>query len=210
MTKDINEVAARGKVHWIPLIAIIALASIFGSAVLLFLDPLGATIQCTYNWGICSRTTTLAVLPFILLILAYPFRKLLKINTASLTYLYTIGTVMIYSNFGGTESGLLIPVTMSSTDLFASVAIRNAMGSWWWVPPYDVMNSVMGGGVAVDWVSWASAIFFWMTFNFALFFFTSGLSLIFRKRWIDVEQMPFPMTMAGADTNFPLLIIRKS
>jgi integral membrane sensor domain MASE1 len=86
------------RVPWLPLIAIIALASITGSAALLFLDPLGATIQCTYNWGICSRTTTLAVLPFILLILAYPFRKSLNINTALLTYLYTIGTIMIYSN----------------------------------------------------------------------------------------------------------------
>jgi len=185
------------KVPWIPLIATMVLASVLGSAVLLFLDPLGATLQCTYNWGICSRTTTLAVLPFILLILAYPFRKLLKINAASLTYLYTIGTVMIYSNLGGTEAGLLIPVTVSSTELFASEATRNAMGSWWWVPPYDVMKATMVGGLVVNWVAWAGSIFFWMAFNFSLFFFTSGLSLIFRKRWIDVERIPFPMTMAA-------------
>jgi hypothetical protein len=192
MTQEIT-----GKVPWLTLIIIIALTSILGSAVLLFLDPLGATLQCTYNWGICSRTTTLAVLPFILLILAYPLRKLRKINAATLTYLYTIGTVMAYSNYGGTEAGLFIPITMSSTQLFATATVRNVMGSWWWVPPYDVMEATMSGGLAVNWVSWAGAIFFWMTFNFTLFFFTSGLSLVFRQRWIAVERIPFPMTMAA-------------
>jgi len=185
------------KVPWIPLILITVLASVLGSAVYLFISPSGSTLQCTYNWGVCSRTTTLAVLPFILLILAYPFRKFLKIGATSLTYLYTVGTIICYSNFSGTEAGYLFPVGMSRTQLFTTVAIRNAFGSWWWVPPYNVMNAVMGGGVAPDWASWAGSIFFWMTFNFALFLFTSGLSLVFRQRWIDVERIPFPMTMAA-------------
>jgi hypothetical protein len=93
------------------------------------------------------------------------------------------------------------------------------MGSWWWVPPYDVMEATMGGDLVVNWTSWVGSIFFWMTLNFALFFFTSGLSLIFRKRWLDVEQMPFPMTMAAheivkavdvnrpADRDLKLLIV---
>jgi hypothetical protein len=38
---------------------------------------------------------------------------------------------------------------------------------------------------------WAGSIFSWMTFNYALFFFASGLSLVFRQRWIDVERIPF-------------------
>jgi len=185
------------RVPWLPLIIITVLASVLGSISYLLLGTSGSTLQCTYNWGVCSRTTTLAVLPFILIILTYPLRKLLKINTASLTYLYTVGTIISYSNLAGTEAGYLFPVGMSRTQLFTTVAMRDAFGSWWWVPPYDVMNAVMGGGVALDWAAWAGSIFFWMTFNFALFFFTSGLSLVFRQRWIDVERIPFPMTLAA-------------
>jgi hypothetical protein len=192
-----QEVKKKERIPWLPLIIITALASVLGSAIYMFIMPSGSTLQCTYNWGVCSRATSLAVLPFILLILAYPFRKLLKINATSLTYLYTVGTIISYSNFTGTEAGYLYPVGMSRTQLFTTIAIRNAFGSWWWVPPYNVMNAVMGGGVAADWASWAGSIFFWMTFNFALFLFTSGISLVFRQRWIDVEHIPFPMTMTA-------------
>ena len=185
------------KIPWASLIIITAVASVMGSIVYLLVTPSGTTLQCTFNWGICNRSNVLVVLPIILIILAYPFRKLLRISAAYLTYLYAVGTVICYSNLSGNEAGYLLPVGISYSALYTSAAVRDIMGSWWWVPPNDILNAMMGGNVAVDWGAWAGSIFFWMTFNFALFLFTSGLSLVFRQRWIDVEQIPFPMTMAA-------------
>jgi len=64
--------------------------------------------------------------------------------------LYTVGTVICYSNFSGTEAGWLLPVGISRTQLLTAVSIRNAMGAWWWVPPYDVVNATMGGGITIS------------------------------------------------------------
>lgn len=187
-----TETLQKERVAWASLIIITAVASIFGSIAYVLLGPQGSTLQCTFNWGISNRTTTLTVLPFVLLILAYPFRKLLKLNATHLTCLYTVGMIICYSNLAGTETGYLFPVGMSRTELFTDITVRNMMGSWWWVPPYDVVNAMMSGGVTVNWAAWGGSIFFWTSLNLSLFLFTSGLSLVFRKRWIEIERIPFP------------------
>jgi hypothetical protein len=191
------ETLQKERVPWASLIIITAVASILGSIAYVLLGPQGSTLQCTFNWGISNRTTTLTILPFVLLILAYPLRKLLKLNATHLTCLYTVGMIICYSNLAGTETGYLFPVGMSRTELFTDITVRNMMGSWWWVPPYDVVNVMMSGGATVNWATWGGSLFFWTSLNLSLFLFTSGLSLVFRKRWIDVERIPFPPTMAA-------------
>lgn len=182
------------RLPWVPLILLIGFTSIIGSAIYFLLGPLSSLIQCSYNWGISA--TGVAVLPAILIILAYPFRKLLKTNAALLTYLFTAGTSICYSNFAGREASYLFPVGMAKTQLYTEASIRNLMGAWWWVPSSDVVQATMGGGIAVDWALWAGPILFWTALNFSLFVFSSGISLILRRRWLDIERIPFPQTLA--------------
>jgi hypothetical protein len=177
------------KVPWVPIILLSVLTSFFGSVISLLAK------QCGYNsWSIIMGTK-FTILPFVFLVAAYPFRKLLKISSSNLTYLYAALTIICYNNFGNTFGDPSIG--MSRTVLFTTGAVRDMMGSWWWVPSPDVVSAMMMGGVAVNWAAWAGAIVFWSTFSYSLFLFNSGLSLVFRKRWIDIERIPFPLTMSA-------------
>jgi len=183
----------RESIPWIPLILLTAISTVVGSAIYFLLTPSGSVMQCSFNWGV-GIGTKFTILAFVFLVLAYPFRRILKISNAHLTYLYTVGTIICYSDFSYEYPA---PVGLARTVLFTTGAVRDMMGSWWWAPPSDVVNAMMAGGVVVNWAAWAGSIFFWTTFTYSLFIFNSGLSLLFRRRWIDVEKIPFPMTMAA-------------
>jgi hypothetical protein len=192
-----SEKVIEEKVPWIPLILLTVISSTLGSIVYFLLRPLGTTFQCTYDWGVCSRTTFLTILPFIMIILSYPFRKLLKITQAHLTYLYAMGTIICFSNLGGVEGAYLFPVGISRTILHTPEEVLAVMEPWWWVPPADEVKAMLAGGTPINWSAWIGPIFFWASLNYSLFILTSGISLVFRRRWIDVEKIPFPQTLAA-------------
>jgi hypothetical protein len=176
-----------------PLILVTVVSTVIGSAIYFLLTPSGSVMQCSFNWGV-GIGTKFTILAFIFLVLSYPFRRLLKISGSHLTYLYTVGTIICYSDFSYEYPA---PVGLARMVLFTTGAVRDMMGSWWWAPPHDVVQAMMAGGVVVNWAAWAGSIFFWTTFTYSLFAFNSGLSLLFRRRWLDVERIPFPMTMAA-------------
>jgi hypothetical protein len=181
-------------VPWIPIILLTAIATIAGSIVfpLLASSTVGALYQCIFNWG-TNWSTKFTIMPFVFLLAAYPFRKLLKISSTHLTYLYAAGTIMCYSDFSYWWGA----AGMSRSVLFTTGAVKDMMGMWWWNVPYDVAQATMAGGAVVNWVVWMGPILFWTTFSYSLFFFMSGLSLVFRRRWIEIENFAFPLTMAA-------------
>jgi len=184
---------ARERIPWIPIALLTAISTVLGAALYFLLTPSGTVMQCSYNWGV-GIGTKFTILAFVFLVLAYPLRKFLRLSASHLTYLYTAGTIICYNNF---SYEFPVPIGLARTVLFTTGAVREMMGAWWWNPPEDVVNAMMGGGVAVNWAAWAGSIVFWTTFSYSLFIFTSGLSLVFRRRWIEVERIPFPPTMAA-------------
>jgi len=79
------------------------------------------------------------------------------------------------------------------------VEIRSILQSWWWMPSYDVLQLVERGGVATVWGAWFNAIAFWSLYFIIFNLFVSSTMLLFRRRWIDVEMIPFPYVIATYD-----------
>jgi hypothetical protein len=55
------------------------------------------------------------------------------------------------------------------------------------------------GGTAVPWVAWIPAFTWWWLLFAALAVFALGQGLIWRRRWIDVEKVPFPQTRVAIE-----------
>jgi hypothetical protein len=183
----------RYKVPWIPIVLIIGISSFAGSALYCLLTPSGSVMQCSYNWG-TGVGTKFTILAFALITFAYPLRKILKISAIHLNYIYAAGTTICYNIF---SNEMATPIGISRSVLFTPQPIREMMGTWWWMPSYETIDTMMAGGSPVNWGAWAGSIVFFTTFSYCLFIFTSGLSLVFRRRWIDIENIPFPLTIAA-------------
>lgn len=61
-----------------------------------------------------------------------------------------------------------------------------------------VFSGALGGGASVPWGEWAFAMTYQSLYN--IFFFATQIFLVnlFRRQWLDVEELPFPMATAGA------------
>lgn len=182
----------RQKVPWILVIILAIGATFFGQVAITFSVGLG-NMKAMYIWGIQGGGLGYAFLSYGLLVLTYPVMKVLgrKFNASTLTYIFTIGTMASYViGHGWTEQ---YPVLMAEFRVYDS---ENVLGGWWQVP-HGLAEQLIAGNLAVDWAAWAPSIFFW-TAQFVIFYFlSSAVAIIFRHQWMDVEMIPFPLTIAG-------------
>jgi hypothetical protein len=177
------------KVPWIPLIALSGLLTFLASASFQLLTPLGCW-PSALSFGIISRVTSLAVYPYLLLLIVYPLRRRLKISPQTLTYIYTVGLVSSYVLGFNYQDWVLL---LTRPRLQDSLGLLNV----WWEPPLSAVQDMVRGGVPTDFVGWGPIIFNISFLYISFFFFTSSISLIFRRSWIDVEKIPFPLTLSG-------------
>jgi len=176
------------KVPWIPIVVLAGFLSFLAMASFRLLAPLGGQFQCGYSFGIISRVTCVAVFPYLLLAIVYPFRHRIKSNT--LTYLYTTGLTASFTLGFGYQDWIIL---LSRPKVQDSLGLLNV----WWEPPASTVRSMLQGGVPTDFVAWGPLIFTISLLYISFFFFTSSISLIFRRSWIDVEKIPFPLALAG-------------
>jgi len=178
------------KVPWIPLVVLTAFLSFLAMASFRLLAPLGGQWQCGYSFGIISRVTCVAVYPYLLLAIIYPFRSRLKITPSTLTYLYTAGLVASFTLGFGYQDWVI---------LLSRPRVQDSLGllDVWWEPPASSVEAMLQGGIPTDFVAWGPIIFVISMLYISFFFFTSSISLIFRRSWLDVEKVPFPLALAG-------------
>lgn len=180
---EVNE-----KISWIPLILLAAFLSFLAIFSYRILKPAGS--ECYYNFGIISQATFVAVYPQLLLTLAYPFRKRLGLTANKLTYLYTVGLVSSFTlGFGFRDFCTLF----ARNKLYDTIGILNV----WWEPPLNAINAMVMGGVPTDWIAWGPIVFVISLVYITFYFFGSSIIMIFRRLWLDVERIPFPLTLAG-------------
>jgi hypothetical protein len=191
------------KIQWIPLVILAFALSIAGTCATALNGIVGSVFSCKYNWGVYSRPTYLAtfslVLPMLLSLVLYPFRSRIKASMTTMVSLYTVGLVASYS-LGHYETFALIPTGFTSLLVYTPEPVRSLMQSWWWVPPYDIVHDFVTGGTVFNWSAWFPTIVFWSAYYLVFIFFSSTMMLLFRRRWIDVEKIPFPHVVAAHET----------
>lgn len=182
------------KVPWV-LIAIAAIGAAFVAQVVYTLAVGLGNMKQFYSWGATGAGLSgVATLSYGFLILTYPIVKILRrrISPATLTYIFTIGTVVSYVIQGASEQ---FPVYMAE---FRVYDVENVLTGWWQVPQ-NLCQKLIVGNVVVDWVAWSPSIFFWTAQFIAFYFLSSAVIIIFRHQWMDVERIPFPLVIAGND-----------
>lgn len=186
--------------HWVLILVLSVVLSVIGTVDMALCNITSLSIMCHFTWGIYARTTALPIAPVFLLLLVFPLKRFFKISTPTLVSLYIVGLVMSYYGFQDMVTFALHPIAHVMPLLYSSEPLRAIMLSWWWMPPYDVVKMVVPGNVAVDWIAWAPDILFWTLYMYTFFFFTSSFTLLLRRRWIDIERVPFPHVLATHGT----------
>lgn len=185
------------KMRWIPLAILTFVLSIAGTIAVALNGAVGQAFMCSFNWGVYSRPVYLAMFSIILPMLLFPLRK--RVSTMTLVSLYTTGLVVSYT-LGHYETFALIPTGFLRTLVSTTEPVRSLMQSWWWVPPYEAVENMISGGYATDWAVWLPTVFLWSAYYLVFFFLSSSIMLLFRRRWIDIERVPFPHVMASYET----------
>lgn len=182
----VNEKSVGEKVPWAPFIALTALLSFLAMATWRLLLPLGGNWHCFFNLG-ATRVVFIPIYPFILLWLAYPFVKRRIISPQTLVYLYVVGLVSSYT-LGAAY--LDFCVTLTRIRLYDTLGLLEGL---WWQPSVEVIKAMIRGGIATNWIEWGPVVFVMSLLYISLWFFTSSITLIFRRSWIEIDKMPFPV-----------------
>lgn len=190
------------KSYWAPLIILTAFLSIVGTLLTGICGVSGGVgFACTFNIGVYSRPIYVASLSVLLPLFMYPLsRAKVKISPSTLTALYTVGLVASLYGIGHYEAFALFPAGFVRTYVFSPPDLQDLMMSWWWTPPPNTIDIMIRGTSTIDWAAWTPTILFWTVYFYVFFFFTSSVMLVFRERWIDVEKVPFPHTLATYET----------
>jgi len=187
MATEISSEVREQKIPW-ALVVITAIVSAFMAQVAITFFS-----RAQYIWGIQGGALGFAFLSYGLLVLTFPIARILRrrISPITLTYIFTVGTMVSYAiGHGWPEQ---YPVLMAEFRVYDT---ENVLTGWWQVP-LNLSQQLIVGNVAVDWAAWAPSIFFW-TMQFIVFYFlSSAIAIIFRHQWMDIEKIPFPLTMVG-------------
>jgi hypothetical protein len=180
----------------IPIIALTAVLSFIGTIEIALNGSVGGAFMCRYAWGTASHSMLILIMPLIMMLLLYPFRYLRKMSIPTLSLLCIVGSVVSMYGIGHYETFAIYPVGLSRTLLYTEPEVLPTVQGWWWMPPIEVVRRITVGGAAVDWSAWAGSIIFWFLYFAVFYLFGSSVMLLFRRRWIDIEKVPFPYARA--------------
>jgi hypothetical protein len=154
-------------------------------------------IKSRYMWGIQGGGSLLPFGAVFLPLIAYAILRILKYEPSPtyLAYLFTIG---LMSSHALSYHSSIAPWNIQFADHRAFDEIN--LLDLWWIPPKDVCVKFVAGGVGVDWIAWTPSIIYWTVHCIVIYFLFSSIVLIFRRLWIDVERLPFPIVFAGYST----------
>jgi hypothetical protein len=183
------------KVERIPWIPIILLTVVFG-----FFGFIYAAISPNASWYALGRIGCmlfLTPLPLLFIMGAAMVGKLRRkpISPVTYTFLYTAGMGLVISAFSDT-----FPVALPLEGiLYDRISLAPDVDPWpsFWAPPASSIMSMVAGGATVPWADWISTIVFWWLLMAAFAIFWLGWGVIWRRRWIDVEKVPFPHTQVA-------------
>jgi|GEM_PF-807174 len=184
-----------------PLLISLAILSVvlsfIGTVEIALNGSVGGAFMCRYAWGTVSKTMGIPIMSLLVILLAYPFRLLkFKISTSPFVLLYIVGAAVGMYGIGHYETFASFPVSFSRTILQTQPEFLPVVQSWWWMPPIEVVRLITVGGATVNWSAWSGSIVFWSMYFIVFYLFGSSVMLLFRRRWLDIEKVPFPYVIA--------------
>ncbi|MBO3803283.1 MAG: hypothetical protein JTT11_05335 [Candidatus Brockarchaeota archaeon] len=172
------------------------------TVVISFLGPIHTCLQPNAAWyalGSVACKLVLMVLPLILIMAVGVLGKLMgrTISMSYYTYLYSMSTALLsFTSYDEFPIGRGIPHFVYDVVNFPPEVLP---WSTLLVPPVEAVQPMISGGAPVQWGAWLPAIVWWGIFFAACGFFALGWGVIWRRRWIDVEKVPFPHTQVAID-----------
>jgi hypothetical protein len=186
------------KINWPLWILVIIIVNVLANLAQGILGAQGQFFGCIYSVGTISIPFTIYPLALILPLGLLPLKIARKseLHTSVLVYLYTIGFASSMA-IGLFWYYIFWPVgTAISVWMTAEPAVRDAMSKLWWVPPESHIRVVIGPGGPVDWVAWFPAASFTFLLYFIMFILGLSQMSLLRRRWIEVERVPYPVAIA--------------
>lgn len=188
-----SEERAEEKVPWLLIVLLIV---VLGSIGTLWISTLPSALISAYDLGIVVCGMELTSAPFILVLL-FGIGKFIrglrtKLTRALLTYVYIVGIVGSY--FVSTHWPWNIPQRFW-IDRFM-YPDDSVFVPWFMAPPADIARQLVMGGVSFPLTDWLPSIIYWWLCQILFGAFMISLATIFRRRYIDIENVPFPHAMA--------------
>jgi hypothetical protein len=175
------------KIPWVP---IILLMVVFG-----FLGPMYTSISPNAAWyslGAIGCKTMILVLPLIFIMGTALIGRITgrPISPVTYTFLYAAAISLIAST---TEFGFPIEEGFMQI-LYDRVGVAAELNPWplLLVPDAEVVAPMVTGHVAVPWGAWVPTFMWWWLLSVGFAVFALGWGVVWRRRWIDVEKVPFP------------------
>ena len=167
------------------------LSAVLSFVGIIWLSLLPADLILHYSFGI-GCIYAFIPLPFILIMASSMFlRKKTPLQTAILVSLYT--TAIVSGIYMDKDWPSLQPAR-AFISRYLCPDISEIVIPWFMAPPREIAEQIVTGGVPIPWSSWLPSIIFWWVFAMVNGFYFLSINLIFRKRWIDMERLPFPQT----------------
>jgi len=182
------------KIPWIP---IVLLTIVFG-----FIGPVYASIQPNASWYALGRIgckLVLMVMPLLFIMGAAVVGKIVRkpISITNYTLLYAAGTGLIMGS-----SSDSFPIGSPFIELlYDRIGIAEDINPWplHMAPSADVIAPIVTGGAPVPWGSWIVPFIWWWLFLAGSAVSMLGWGIIWRRRWIDLEKVPFPHTRVATE-----------
>lgn len=198
MRKMGNEMAKEVKgVHWFYWAILVAAVAFIANMSQGIMAAMGGThFACIYGWSDVFMPFTITPLASFLPLLAYPLARRFKNELTKLAFLYLTGLVVAYSIGNWVDVWMSIPAGNCLRIYYTSEPLKSLLYSLWFVPPEEAIIPLIAGNATPDWAAWTPAIVFSFLYGFVFFLPSLSLASLFRRRWIDIERMPFPIAIA--------------
>jgi len=145
-----------------------------------------------------NAISAVTVAEWLLLFLAWPLARIgflkKRINTQTLAYLYIIGicaafyTTILGDIFTHIVGNRVQQMTEQESWLFYD---------WFLAPPRPIVQQIVTGGLLFPAAEWIPVLAFWWILTLMPSLFLVGIVALFRRSWIDIEKVPFPLTMVS-------------
>lgn len=179
------------KVEKIPWALIVLLTIIFG-----FFGPVHASMSPNASWyalGSIGCKFMLLVMPLLFIMGATVIGKLVgkPISATTCTFLYAAGIPLIV--YAGSQAFPIGGAAFVEIQ-YDRLSLAPEIDPWpsLLAPSAEVIAPMVSGGAAVPWGAWIPTMTWWWLLYATCAVFSIGWGIVWRRRWIDVEKVPFP------------------
>ncbi|RLI24291.1 hypothetical protein DRO58_07550 [Candidatus Bathyarchaeota archaeon] len=178
----------------LPLVVVFSVFLAFISIVWISLLPSG--LWHFYNLGIVACPLQLTSAPFITILLLITMNKaglLKKLKVSTIVYFYVAAvSVAWYTDYAATSEWYA--GVWHNRRYYPDVSLRYV--PWYLAPPTEEVERLLVGG-PINWGAWTIPILYWSLLHIVFYLFMASIITIFRRRWIDVEKVPFTHVIAA-------------